>query len=308
MESVRKGETLIPTPKWFIGLRVAQIVVALILVALSGFLIHGYYSDAQGITIAAAIFTWIIAAYAILTEHSSACRPGYNTWAILSLDFFMIVLWLASLGANAAYRASFVVPVDADCYDDGSTVNAGHCVVYKRAAVAGSTGRAVISAVAGISAINLLLFVATLAYVAHFFRLEWAKNSSDVEKVSGHDSHPSQHHNLVNQEQQQQQQQQQYQQQQHQPAPYNTAGAPYDPYTPQVHQNTGYTGAQGAYNPTAPHQGTHEVHNETAQYRSQELPSPLGTPAPDAGHYQHQQQVPSPQSTPGPGQPYYPSQ
>ncbi|KAI0460644.1 hypothetical protein F5B21DRAFT_16888 [Xylaria acuta] len=279
MESVKKGETLIPTPRWFIGLRIAQILVALILVALSGFLIHGYYADAQGITIAAGIFTWIIALYAILTEHSAGCRSGYNTWAVLSLDFFMIVLWLASLGANAAYRASFVVPVDADCYDDGSTVNAGHCVIYKRAAVAGPTGRSVISAVAGISAVNLLLFVATFAYVAHFFRLEWARHSSDVEKASGVTAPAGQHQTLVNQQQQQPQWAQQ--QQQHQPTTYPAASPPYDPYTPYTTtQNTGYAGAQGVYNQAAPHQVPHEVHNQTVQHIPQELPSPQGTPAP----------------------------
>lgn len=52
MESVKKGEVLIPTPKWFIGLRVAQIVVSLVIVALAGFFIHGYYHDALGIAIA----------------------------------------------------------------------------------------------------------------------------------------------------------------------------------------------------------------------------------------------------------------
>lgn len=52
MESVKKGETVIPTPRFFIGLRIAQIVVALIIVALSGYLIHGFYADAQGIAIA----------------------------------------------------------------------------------------------------------------------------------------------------------------------------------------------------------------------------------------------------------------
>ncbi|TRX92600.1 hypothetical protein FHL15_006527 [Xylaria flabelliformis] len=286
MESVRHGKTLIPTPRWFIGLRIAQIVVALIIVALSGFLIHGFYADAQGIAIASGVFTWIVALYAILTEHSAGCRSGYNTWAVLSLDFFMMVLWIASLGANAAYRASFVVPVDADCYDDGSTINAGHCVISKRdtVAVAGPTGRAVISAVAGISAINLLLFVATFAYVAHFFRLEWAKHSSDVEKASGVAAPTSEHQTLGSQ-----QQPQWAQQQQHQPS-YPAQSPPYDPYTPSPYstQNTGYAGAQGVYNQAVPHQVPHQVQNQTVHHHTQELPSPQGTPAP--------------------GQPYYPTQ
>ncbi|KAI1354502.1 hypothetical protein F5Y01DRAFT_273014 [Xylaria sp. FL0043] len=276
MESVKKGEVLIPTPKWFIGLRIAQIVISLIIVALAGFFIHGYYADALGVAIASGVLTWIIALYAILTEHSASCRSGYNTWAILSLDFFMIILWLASLGANAAFRSSFIYSVDADCYSDGSTINSGHCTVYKRAAVATPTGLAVLSSVAGVSAVPLILFVITFAYVAHFFRLEWAKHSGDVEKASGVAAptpvQAGQSQPFINQQQPHPQWAQQ--QQQHQPPTYATQTPAYDPYTPQ--QNTGYAGAQGVYNQTAPQ----EVHG-----------SPYG-----------------PQGTPAPGQPYYPPQ
>ncbi|KAI0873376.1 hypothetical protein GGS24DRAFT_393853 [Hypoxylon argillaceum] len=270
MESLRKGETVIATPRWFIGLRIAQIIVALIIVALSGAIIHGYYADASGVAIASGIFTWIVALYAILTEHSAACRSGYNTWAILSLDFFLSVLWLASLGANAAFRASFVVPVNADCYDDGSAINAGHCVISKRTAVANATGRALISAVAGVSAIMLILHLITFAYVAHFFRLEWAKYGSDEEKVAGAGVPVDQTQAYVGQ---QQQQQPQWAQQQHQPTTYASPAPAYDPY---MQPNTAYAGAQGAYQQPVPQQGAPEFH--------------------------------SPQGTPAPGQPYYPPQ
>ncbi|KAI3336857.1 hypothetical protein HD806DRAFT_19838 [Xylariaceae sp. AK1471] len=272
MESLKKGQTLIPTPKWFIGLRVAQIIVSLIIVALAGAFIHGAYADPLGVAIASGIFTWIIALYAILTEHSAACRSGYNTWAILSLDFLMIVLWLASLGSNAAFRSAFNTTVNAECYDDGSAINAGHCVT-KREYLASDAGLAWLSSVAGISAVMILLFVATFAYVAHFFRLEWAKyrTGTDAEKASGVAAPAAapvapvagagQSQPFLNQ-QQYQQQQPQWTQQQQQPAAY-------DPY---VQQNTGYAGSQGAYNSQVPH----------------ELHSPHGTPAP--------------------GQPYYPPQ
>ncbi|KAF2964996.1 hypothetical protein GQX73_g8564 [Xylaria multiplex] len=273
MESVRKGETLIPTPRWFIGLRIAQIVISLIIVALAGFFIHGYYADALGVAIASGILTWIIALYAILTEHSASCRSGYNTWAVLSLDFLMIVLWLASLGANAAFRSSFIYSVDAECSSDGSAINSGHCTVYKRAAVATPTGLAVLSSVAGVSALPLLLFIVTFAYVAHFFRLEWAKHSSDVEKA-GYAPAPTpatvQSQPFVGQ---QQPQPQWAQQQQHQPATYAQNPA-YDPYSP---QSTGYAGAQGVYN--------------------QAVPQP-----------QEVQGSPYLQGTPASGQPYYPPQ
>ncbi|KAI1304366.1 hypothetical protein F5Y03DRAFT_395577 [Xylaria venustula] len=275
MESVKKGEVVISTPRWFIGLRIAQIVISLVILALAAFFIHGYYADALGIAIASSILTWIIALYAILTEHSAGCRSGYNTWAVLSLDFFMIILWLASLGANAAFRSTFVVPVDADCYSDGSAINSGHCDIYKRGAVATPTGLAVLSSVAGVSAVPLILFVITFAYVAHFFRLEWAKHSGDIEKASGGAAFPpaqaDQSQAFINQ---QQQSQPQWAQQQQQPATYATQAPAYDPYIAQ--QNTGYTGAQGVYNQAA----AHEVH---------------GNPY-------------SPQGTPAPGQPYYPPQ
>ncbi len=75
----------------------------------------------------------------------------------------MIIFWLASMGANAALRGSFVYDVQADCVDDGSTVNANHCITYRRRnadshlvrrfAVAGKTGLGVMSGIAGLSAL-----------------------------------------------------------------------------------------------------------------------------------------------------------
>jgi len=53
MESVKQGKTIILTPKWFIGLRVVQIVISLAIVALAGSLIHGFYADPLGLAIAA---------------------------------------------------------------------------------------------------------------------------------------------------------------------------------------------------------------------------------------------------------------
>lgn len=110
-------------------------------------------------------FTLAIALYAILSEKVSGFREGYNYWAILSLDLFMIIFWLSSMAANAALRASFIYAVDTVCYDDGSTFNADHCVVSKRdsngravrrdGAVAGLAGRAAMSAIAGLSALEM---------------------------------------------------------------------------------------------------------------------------------------------------------
>jgi hypothetical protein len=106
------------------------------------------------------LFTWIVVGYALITEKVQGARKAYNVWAILSLDFLMAVFWLASLGANAALRAEFNTTVNIEsCTNDGSAVNSNMCTYstkMKRAvgAVADQAGLAVISAIAGLSAVN----------------------------------------------------------------------------------------------------------------------------------------------------------
>jgi hypothetical protein len=105
--------------------------------------------------------TWVVVAYTLVSEKVPDARKLYNIWAVLALDLLMAIFWLSSMGANAALRASFIYDVTVkDCYNDGSTVNSNHCTIVKRdlerrAAVAGSTGLAVMSAIAGLSALML---------------------------------------------------------------------------------------------------------------------------------------------------------
>ncbi|KAI1325204.1 hypothetical protein F5Y16DRAFT_276577 [Xylariaceae sp. FL0255] len=256
MSSLKKGDVLIPTPRGFIGIRVAQIVFSLIILGLAGYWIHGYNAGPLDFAIATSLFTWFVAGYAILSEHVPSCRGLYNTWAVLSLDFLMIIFWLATLGSNASFRSEFTTRVEGSCSDDGSLINAGHCDVEKRDAFATDFGLDILSAVAGISVIPLLLFVATFAYVAHFYRLEWAKHSTsrDAEKANTSTATPAvgpeQSQPFIGQQQQPQwaQQQQQYQ-------------GGYDTYS----QNPVYTGGQASYaEAPAPHydQQYHQQYNQ----------------------------------------------
>ncbi|KAI1781305.1 hypothetical protein F4818DRAFT_34703 [Hypoxylon cercidicola] len=280
----KKGETIIPTPTWFIALRVFQIVLALAVVAMTGWWIHGLYYDELGFVIVCGLFTWVIAIYALLAEKVASCRRAYNTWAILALDLLMIIFWLAAMAATANRRSKFTVPVTASCSSDGSAINSGYCTVWKRAGVATQGALGILSGIAGVSALVMLLFVATFAYVCHFFRLSLAgRSTNDPEKASapvaggatelqGGMAPPNvaaqQSQPFLNQQQQQQQQQQPGQQwaqqqtgypQQYVGQPQFQQGPPYDPYAP---QNTGYdAGAAGGYPP-------------------QQQYSPQGTPAP----------------------------
>ena len=101
------------------------------------------------------LFTAGVVAYQLISERVESARGGYDIWAVMALDLLMAIFWLASLGANAALRATFNVTVNIEsCYNDGSAVNSNHCTVSKRAAVASPTGLALMSAVAGLSALE----------------------------------------------------------------------------------------------------------------------------------------------------------
>ncbi len=99
--------------------------------------------------------------YALVTEKVPSANVGYNIWAVLSLDLFMAILWLSSMGANAALRATFVYSVDTVCYNDGESFNSEFCSEYKRRglhkrdAVASNAGLAEIAAIAGLSALQM---------------------------------------------------------------------------------------------------------------------------------------------------------
>ncbi|CAK7242777.1 MAG: hypothetical protein STHCBS139747_004278 [Sporothrix thermara] len=167
-----------PMPPAIIVARGFQIFISLLIMVMAGMLMHGLVLSAYAFAFACGFLTLVITLYAILSEKVSSCRAGYNYWAVFSLDLIMMIFWLASMGANAALRGTFKYSVNAECYDDGSTLNAGTCytskrdgVVAKRSAVASKAALAEISAIAGLSAVQMLLFVATFAYLAHQVRL-----------------------------------------------------------------------------------------------------------------------------------------
>lgn len=105
----------------------------------------------------------------------------------------MIIFWLAAMGAVAAYRVTFRVVVSATCTGNGSAVNSGSCTFDRRAAAgtAGTSGNYFaargaldqISASAGISALIMILFVVSFAYVCHVWRTTRVRNAKrDQEK------------------------------------------------------------------------------------------------------------------------------
>lgn len=316
------------TPGWILACRIVTFVFSIILLGMCGYLMHGKVLEANAFTVVVVIMTWIVVVYTVVTEKVSGANGAYNIWAVLSLDFFMTIMWLASLGANAALRATFRTPVNIEsCYNDGSMLDSSTCTISKRAdgpAVAGKVGLALMSAVAGVSVIPLLLFLTTLIYHAHTFRLyhqskkSLAPDNATVEMnaqqtpmlaphaspvpVPAYTEYPSQTQPQGYPPAQQQQQTYSSPTQQAYASPVQNQGYPQQAF-PQ----------QGYPQPTpspAPVSTPSPVPYGVAQNHPDQGPYQLAGSQPYGDQYQqqHQQQpyIPSPQGTPAPGQPYYP--
>ena len=74
----------------------------------------------------------------------------------------MIIFWLSAMGAVAADRTSYKYNVNASCSHDGSLISGGKCVISKRAGVASYAALDLLSGIAGLCALEMILFVAPL--------------------------------------------------------------------------------------------------------------------------------------------------
>ncbi|KAK3380884.1 hypothetical protein B0H63DRAFT_194006 [Podospora didyma] len=274
---------IIPTPLWVVIVRGAQVLFGFIILIIAALLMHGKVLDENAFAVAVTIFTWIVVAYALVTEKVPAANVAYNIWAVLALDLFLAILWLASMGANAALRGRFTQNVNIEgCSDNGNAVNSNTCVVSrsleKRGTVATPAGLAQISAVAGLSALQMIFFIATLVFHGHTFRKFYQENkmpsadNAEAMMLSSQQGPASVHPQYADQQQYQAPLVQAYPQQLH------PAGTAYE--------SGGYDQQQ---------QYAHQQHTEQqAAY-------------PDPNQAQYQQQVAySPHGTPAQGQPYYP--
>ncbi|RDA95535.1 hypothetical protein CP533_1280 [Ophiocordyceps camponoti-saundersi (nom. inval.)] len=95
------------TPIWVLGIRIAQSVLSLLILALSAAIATRNYIDEAGLALAVALMTWLAITYMTLTERLPSLRSGYHVLAVLALDGFLVVLWLAAFAALAARRALF---------------------------------------------------------------------------------------------------------------------------------------------------------------------------------------------------------
>ncbi|PFH59217.1 hypothetical protein XA68_12648 [Ophiocordyceps unilateralis] len=103
----RKEIDVLQTPAWVLGVRIAQSVLSLLILALAATIATRNYIDESGLALAVALMTWLAITYMTLTERLPSLRTGYHVVAVLALDGLLVVLWLAAFAALAARRALF---------------------------------------------------------------------------------------------------------------------------------------------------------------------------------------------------------
>ncbi|KAJ2899148.1 uncharacterized protein MKZ38_003395 [Zalerion maritima] len=290
--AVAGGEQVYHTPAWFNVVRGFQIFLAFVIMGLSGWIIHGVLLNPTAFSLVCGLFTWIVCIYALVSEKVQSARQLYNIYAILALDALMVIFWLSSMAAGAHLRASFKYSVNIfGCYDDGSSIDAHTCLagrdLEKRAAVANDAGLSVLSAIAGLSALEMLLFIASLVWLF----MQWRKSRPAGPTPGAIEMNPGIQNGGAPQYQQQQQQAPQMQ-------PQHT-GQP----MPQQQQQQTFVPS-----PASGYAQPQQTQPSPPQYGQQQMPyQQVPTPGPQGMYSQSTSPAPQGQYQ-APAQPYNPNQ
>ncbi|KAL6863865.1 G-protein coupled receptor protein [Trichoderma novae-zelandiae] len=280
------GHVLV-TPIWVFVVRIFQILISLVILALAARLMHDAYLDEEGLALAVAIITWIVTLYAILSERIWTLHHIYHVVAVIVLDGVMMILWLATFAAVAARRAQFIFNVSvSQCFDDGSLFNSKTCL-KKRDVILFKSGGDMLAAIAGLGALVWLLFIASFAWTLHSF----LKGRKDGRFLFDNEAAPTQQAFAMEPKQEQAQQQQQQQQTLIPPQnigqPNNTTQYPPQGQYPQGQyppQTTSpYPPAQSPYQPSTAYSPPPQDPQAYGQYPPQqyhEAPSHDGTSPP----------------------------
>ncbi|KAI9819022.1 MAG: hypothetical protein M1832_004064 [Thelocarpon impressellum] len=164
---------VIQTPKWLLGLRIAQIVLAVVIMGLVAYSASKVFvstmESAYGLNLFTCAATLIIVTWLLVSL--LAVPAAYNMWAQLAVEIFLTLMWLVSFAVLANYTASFYI-ISSSTYYYGS--------FFKRSEpgyIPWETG----AAAAGLGGLEFILFVITLIFFAlglHRHRLGGANRSA----------------------------------------------------------------------------------------------------------------------------------
>ncbi|KXX80077.1 hypothetical protein MMYC01_202879, partial [Madurella mycetomatis] len=87
-------------PRGFIALRIVQLILTILIIALSAYSIYFLPYDGNTFILAVAVMALISSVYHLVARYGAPSI--YNYWAILGLDIFFVVMWLASFALQAS--------------------------------------------------------------------------------------------------------------------------------------------------------------------------------------------------------------
>ncbi|KAM3515477.1 hypothetical protein MY11210_000850 [Beauveria gryllotalpidicola] len=211
--AVNPQKTLV-TPLWVFGIRIAQVVLSIVVLGMAAAWTDYALFDAPSLAIAAAVLTWVVVAYILVTEKIPAVNAFYTIYAVIVLDAFMCIIWLSAWALNAARRAEL-----GNIGGGRVRTGSGHgrfcyegiCYDYKkrsieRRAMTWQTLGGLLAGVAALGAVVWVLFIVTLVWTI----INFLKGRKDGRYTLGSSSTVTAGHNLEEQKVQGQQPQQQH--------------------------------------------------------------------------------------------------
>ncbi|KAK9779664.1 hypothetical protein SCAR479_03271 [Seiridium cardinale] len=140
-------------PKGFIGIRILQLVLAVVVLGLSAFGVAVLVFSGDCLILFTAIATIISCIYYIVAEFGAP--KLFNYWAVLSLDIFLVIFWLISFALLAAEVAPYMNGYTTCDYYYGcyTTSLSGSDKIYA----------ACLAAAAGLGGLEFVVFIVSLA-------------------------------------------------------------------------------------------------------------------------------------------------
>ncbi|KAL1853681.1 hypothetical protein VTK73DRAFT_8879 [Phialemonium thermophilum] len=134
-------------PKGFIAIRIVQLVLAVIVIGLAAYGVSLAAFDGDIFIMVVGLFTLIVSIYHLVAEFGSP--KLYNYWAVLALDIFLVVMWIASFALLASQVASIFSYIDS--YDDYYGYSTD------------KTGAACLAAASALGGVEFALFVTSVS-------------------------------------------------------------------------------------------------------------------------------------------------
>ncbi|RYP23822.1 hypothetical protein DL765_000899 [Monosporascus sp. GIB2] len=150
------GKEHIPLyPRGFVALRIVQLIIGLVCLGLCGFGVAVLAFSGDSLMLFTAIATLIASIYCLVAHFGPP--TAYNYWAILGLDIFLLVFWLASFALLAAQVAPLLSYYS---YYSSTYSEYGYYTTYDAAVL---TYAGILAGAAGLGGLEFILYIVSLS-------------------------------------------------------------------------------------------------------------------------------------------------